>query len=37
LLAALRNAFDYIGGEGDVELSAGVVVEEVQRLCALHE
>ena len=37
LLTTLRNAFDHIGGEGDVELAAGVVIEEVQRLCALHE
>ena len=29
MLAALRNAFDYIGSKGDIELSAGVVVEEV--------
>ncbi len=37
LLAAPRDAFDQGGGESDVELAAGVVVEEVQRLRALHE
>jgi hypothetical protein len=37
LLAALRDAFDHVSSEGDVELATGVVVEEVQRLCPLHK
>jgi hypothetical protein len=37
LLTTLRNAFNHIGGECNVEFPAGVVIEEVQRLCALHE
>ena len=37
MLAALRDPFDHVGSEGDVELAAGVVIKEVQRLCPLHE
>ena len=37
LLAALRDALHHIRGDGDVELAAAVVVEEVQRLGALHD
>ena len=37
LLAALRDAFNHVGSEGDVELATGVVIEEVQRLCPLYK
>jgi len=37
LLTALRDALHHVCGDGDVELAAAVVIEEVQRLCALHD
>jgi len=37
LLAALRDALDHAGGDPGVELAAGEVVEEEQRLRALHQ
>ena len=37
VLAAVRDALDDVGGDVDVELAAGEVVEEEQRLGALHE
>ena len=37
LFAALGDAFNHIGGARHIELAAGEIVEEKQRLCALHE
>src|SRR4029079_803200 len=37
LLASAGDAFDHLGGDVDVELAARVVIEEEQRLRALHE
>ncbi len=37
LLAAGGDALDHVGRDVDVELAAGEVVEEEQRLGALHE
>ena len=37
LLAAARDALDDLAGDGDVELAAGEVVEEEQRLGALDQ
>ena len=36
LLAAIGDAGDHLAGGGDIELSGGVIVEEEQRLGALH-
>src|SRR5437868_3647097 len=36
-LAALGNAFDHVGGDLLFELSAGEIIEEEERLRALHE
>ena len=37
LRAAFRNAGDHACGDVDIEPAAGEVVEEKQRLCALHQ
>ena len=37
LFAARGDALDHVGGGVDVELAAGEVVEEEQRLGALHQ
>jgi len=36
-LATLGDALDHVGGGVDVELAAGEVIEEEQRLCTLHQ
>jgi hypothetical protein len=37
LFTAFREALHHVCGDGDVELAAVVVIEEIQRLCTLHD